>query len=206
MAAQGKRKALVLSENEEQATTSSTTSKKSKKQGLTFEQVELVLRYIKDYKTKCDFSGIDFEADLASVYTEIRRCMAVDFPDDFGPEVLTEPTKSLKAMSEEEHEAFKRQRDTERSQTKKGYDRVKEKIRNEKDFRAAVNKGTRSGSGKIVQENFELLSEIWGGSPATTSLSFGIDADLLGTDKSLEIDVESPEGIYFSLALLNFFN
>ena len=34
MAAQGKRKALVLSENEEQATTSSTTSKKSKKQGL----------------------------------------------------------------------------------------------------------------------------------------------------------------------------
>ena len=118
------------------------------------------------------------------MYTEIRRCMAVDFPDDFGPEVLTEPTKSLKAMSEEEHEAFKRQRDTERSQTKKGYDRVKEKIRNvRQDFRAAVNKGTRSGSGKIVQENFELLSEIWGGSPATTSLSFGIDADLLGTEK-----------------------
>ena len=173
----------------------------------TFEQVELVLRYIKDYKTKCDFSGIDLQADLASMYTEIRRCMAVDFPDDFGPEVLTEPTKSLKAMSEEEHEAFKRQRDTERSQTKKGYDRVKEKIRNvRQDFRAAVSKGTRSGSGKIVQENFELLSEIWGGSPATTSLSFGIDADLLGTDKSLEIDVESPEGIYFSLALLNFFN
>ena len=57
-----------------------------------------------------------------------------------------------------------------------------------------------------MQENFELLSEIWGGSPATTSLSFAIDADLLGTDKSLEMDVESPEGIYFSLALLNFFS
>ena len=99
MAAQGKRKALVLSENEEQATTSSTTSKKSKKcpknKSWTSEQVELVLRYIKDYKTKCDFNGIDFEADLASMYTEIRRCMAVDFPDDFGPEVLTEPRKSL---------------------------------------------------------------------------------------------------------------
>ena len=83
---------------------------------------------------------------------------------------------------------------------------MKEKIKNvRQDFRAAVNKATRSGSGKIVQENFELLSEIWGGSPNTTSLSFGIDADLLGTDKSLEMDVESPEGIYFSLALLNFF-
>ncbi|CAH3023629.1 unnamed protein product [Porites evermanni] len=103
------------------------------------------------------------------MYTEIRRCMAVDFPDDFGPEVLTEPTKSLKEM-------------------------MKEKIRNvRQDFCAAINKGTRSGSGKIVQENFELLSEIWGGSPASTSLSFGIDADLLGTDKSLEMDVESPE-------------
>ena len=71
MAAQGKRKALVLSENEEQATTSSTTSKKSKKcpknKVWTSEQVELVLRYIKDYKTKCDFNGIDFEADLASM-------------------------------------------------------------------------------------------------------------------------------------------
>ena len=52
--------------------------------------MELVLRYIKDYKTKCDFNGIDFEADLASMYTEIRRCMAVHFTDDFGPEVLTE--------------------------------------------------------------------------------------------------------------------
>ncbi|CAH3197000.1 unnamed protein product [Porites evermanni] len=194
MAAQGKRKALVLSQNEEQATTSSTTSKKSKKcpknKVWTSEQVELVLRYIKDYKTKCDFNGIDFEADLASMYTEIRRCMAVDFPDDFGPEVVTEPTKSLKEMSEEQYEAFKRQRDTERSQTKKGYDRVKEKIRNvRQDFHTAVNKGTRSGSGKIVQENFELLSEIWGGSPTTTSLSFGIDADLLGRDKSLEMDL-----------------
>ena len=102
MAAQGKRKALVLSENEKQATTSSTTSKKSTKQGLDIWA-----------------SGTCFE---------------------------------------------------------------------------------------VHKKNFELLSEIWGGSPATMSLSFGIDADLLGTDKSLEMDVESPEGIYFSLALLNFFN
>ena len=45
------------------------------------------------------------------------------------------------------------------------------------DFRAAVNKGTRSDSGRIVPDNFELLTEIWGGLPATTSLSFGIDGD-----------------------------
>ena len=131
------------------------------------------------------------------MYTEIFRCMAVDFPDELGPDVLTEPTKSLREMRKKEYEALKKQRDTEGSQTKKGYDRVKEKIRNvRQDFRAAVNKRTRSGSRKIVQENFELLSEIWGASTATTYLSFGIDADSLGTDKSLEMDVESTEAIY----------
>ena len=88
----------------------------------------------------------------------------------------------------------KKHRDSERTRLKKGYDRAKEKIRNERqDFRTAVNKGTRSGSRKI-QENFDLLSEIWGGSPATTSLSFGIDADTLGTDISSEIHNETLEG------------
>ena len=129
------------------------------------------------------------------MYTEIRRCMAADFPEEFGPEDVTEPIKPLKEMSEKEYEAFKKHRDSERTRLKKGYDRVKEKIRNvRQDFRTAVNKGTRSGSGKIVQENFDLLSEIWGGSPATTSLSFGIDADTLGTDISSEIHNETLEG------------
>lgn len=57
-----------------------------------------------------------------------------------------------------------------------------------------------------MQENLKLLSEIWGGSTATMSLFFGIDADSLGTDKSFKMDVERPEGIYFSLALLHFLN
>ena len=42
--------------------------------------------------------------------------------------------------------------------------------------------------------------------PLQRPLSFGIYADLLGTDKTLEMDVESPEGIYFSLAFLHFLN
>lgn len=40
-----------------------------------------------------------------------------------------------------------------------------------------MNKGIRSGSGKVVQENYDLLSNIWGGSPSTTLLSFGIDGE-----------------------------
>ena len=36
---------------------------------------------------------------------------------------------------------------------------------------------TRSGSGKIVFENYDKLVQIWGGSASTKPLSFGVDAD-----------------------------
>ena len=147
------------------------------------ERVELLLKYLKEYKVTCDFNGKDFEQDLSAMYTEIRRCLAVDFCDEFGPENPTEPEKPLKEMTSEEYQDYKKRLDKEQVLIKKGYDRVKEKIRNvRQDFRAAVNKGTRSGSGRIVQENYELLSEIWGGSPATTSLSFGIDGETIGDE------------------------
>ena len=60
------------------------------------EAVELLLKYIKEYKSKCEFNGVDFEADLSSMYTEVRRCLAVDFPNDFGPEFCHNPGKDLK--------------------------------------------------------------------------------------------------------------
>lgn len=154
------------------------------------ERVGLLLRYLKDFKTKCDFNGIYFEADLASMYTEIRRCLAVYFT----------VVKPLKEMNETVYEAFKEKRDDEKSCIKKGYDRVKEKIRNVRQvFRAAITKGTRSGSGRIVQDNFELLTEIWGGSSATTSLSFSIDGDTVGTEISSEIDYGRREGMYYQV-------
>ena len=90
-------------------------------------------------------------------------------------------------MTSEEYQDYKKRLDREQALIKKGYDRVKEKIRNvRQDFRAVVNKGTRSGSGRIVQVDYELLSEIWGGFPATTSLSFGIDRETIwvGDDTS----------------------
>ena len=67
------------------------------------------------------------------------------------------------------------------------------------DFWLAVNKGTRSGSERIVQDNFELLTEIWCGSPATTSLSFGINGDTVGTEISSEIDYGRDEGMYYQV-------
>ena len=46
------------------------------------EAVEVLLKYIKKYKTKCEFNCVDFEADLSGMYTEVRRCLAVYFPHD----------------------------------------------------------------------------------------------------------------------------
>ena len=58
--------------------------------------------YIKDYKTLCDFKGIDFEADLK----EVRSSMARRFPSEFGPDKVTEPSTCVKDMSSEKYELY----------------------------------------------------------------------------------------------------
>ena len=102
------------------------------------------------------------------MYTEVRCCMGIDFPDDFGPESVSEPTMELKYMESDEYELYRKKLDDQKDKISIRYQRIKEKVKNLRlDYRNAVNKGTRSGSGKVVQDNFELLTEIWGGSPAT---------------------------------------
>ena len=74
------------------------------------ELVELLLRLTKQYKTKCDFNGHDFEADTQQMYTEIRRSMGRDFPDDFGLEEISEPDKDLRSMESDEYDRFMKSR------------------------------------------------------------------------------------------------
>ena len=81
------------------------SAKKAKKWAWTPEAVEVLLKYIKEYKTKCEFNGVDFEADLSGMYTEVRRCLAVDFPHAFGPESCHDPGKELEDMDSEECES-----------------------------------------------------------------------------------------------------
>jgi len=56
---------------------------KEKKQTKWGRSLEM-LKFMQEYKSTCDFNGIDFEADLQSLYTDVRRCMASLYPDDFG--------------------------------------------------------------------------------------------------------------------------
>ena len=67
--------------------------------------------YIKDYKTLCDFKGIDFEADLK----EVRSSMARTFPSEFGPDKVTEPSTCVKDMSSEKYELYKETSNAEKS-------------------------------------------------------------------------------------------
>lgn len=58
---------------------------------------------------------------------------------------------------------------------KEGYTRVKNKIRDLRHgYKKAIDSGTRSCSGRLVKENFDLLKENWGGCPSVTSLNIAI--------------------------------
>ena len=167
--------------------------KKPKKFALSPEVAEVLLKYVKEFKTQCEYKAIDFEADLASLYTEVRRCMAIDFPEGFGPESVSEPGKDIKDMDASEYEEYRKELEAQKAKIRSGYQRIKEKIKSvRQDYRNAVNKGTRSGSGKIVQDNYDLLTDIWGGSPSTTSLSFGIDGDTISLNSGDEQE-DQPE-------------
>ena len=57
-------------ENEESFASESAT-KRPKKWSWTLEAVEILLKYIKELKSKCEFNDMDCEASLSTMYTEI---------------------------------------------------------------------------------------------------------------------------------------
>ncbi|RMX49975.1 hypothetical protein pdam_00025308 [Pocillopora damicornis] len=77
-------------------------------------------------------------------------------------------------MNEREYKALKKYQDDEKSRIKKGCDNFREKIRN-----APVNKGTRSISGRIAEETFELLTEKWGRLPYVCGLQGPFPLELM---------------------------
>ena len=94
--------------------------------------------------------------------------MAQLYPEtDFGPEKIVGIEKDN--MNDEE---YQRRTDKLKNLKKKGYNRIKHKIKELRSgYKAAIDKQMRSGSGRPVYENFDILQLIWGGSPAVTSLT-----------------------------------
>ena len=70
------------------------------------------------------FNGVDFEADLSTMYTEVGRRMAVDFPEYFDHNIVQEPGKELKDMNGEEYEFYRKELEEQKRQIRNGYQRI----------------------------------------------------------------------------------
>ena len=57
------------------------SEKAPKVRAYTLEGVELLLKYLMEYKAISDFNEKDLEHDLLAMYTKIRRCLAFDCCD-----------------------------------------------------------------------------------------------------------------------------
>jgi len=142
------------------------------------EIVKTLIDCVKEYKSACEFNSIDFNSDKVRLYEEVRKAMALIYEEsDFGPNEVCAPSKPVKEMTDDKYTVYKNILDKDKSMIKLGYNRIKEKLKSvRQDYSKAVVSGTRSGSRKIVLQYFDDLASIWGGSPATEPLSFGIDS------------------------------
>ena len=59
-------------------------------------------------------------------------------------------------------------------------------------FRGAVDSGRKSGHGRVVLLYFDKCEEIWGGSPATTTLPTGIETNEIQDDSNSSVASSSP--------------
>ena len=55
------------------------------------EMIEALIYAIKDYKNLCESNAIDFNADKVTLYEELRKRMAKNVKEDFGPEQALQP-------------------------------------------------------------------------------------------------------------------
>lgn len=154
--------------------------------------VGMLLEALSDYKCKMEYNNSDFNADKTKQYEAVRAVMAERF---FDVEVTFFGPKDLDSVDENDRESSLKIIDEQKKQIQKGYGRVMEKIKElRQGFSHAVVTGTRSGSGKLVMEYYDVMVQIWGGSPATEPLPFGVQSSQAENhnllDESLSTSVE----------------
>ena len=148
--------------------------------------IENLIVSLQSYKTQMEYQNVDFDGDRPAQYSWLRDEMSKLYKEDtsiFGPTSPTAPSASWSTMSKKEKEAYTKQNKSESELVKKGYARVREKVKEiRQSFSQAVINGKRSGSGKIVYEFYDELIKIWGGAAATKPLSFGVNTETLNDD------------------------
>lgn len=171
---------------------------KAKRWRWTDDMADALINCLAEIKAEKAFQGKDFESDLVMLYKQVREKMALDFNcENFGPVALTEPLENIEDMDDQLKETFKNQIASEKKEMKLGYERIKEKIKDiRQEYRKAVSPsgGRRSGSGRLICENWDILKTLWGGSPAVVHLDNSICSLTSGDDvEDSEVDEELNE-------------
>lgn len=120
----------------------------------TDSEVELLLRVALDYKANKELDNVDWE----SCQTKYRDMLAL-FLEQY-PSETSEEYPHVKEEITRAHLTTKMKA-------------VRGKYRN------AVDTGRRSGHGRVVLLYYELCEQVWGGSPATTTIQSGIETNEL---------------------------
>ena len=132
------------------------------------EEINLLLHVhvVIDYKAGKAGEGVDWES-VRSKYEDVTKMFLEKYPGD-------------------DKEKFPRRTEASRSFNK---DRIQNKLKRIKlNFRKAVDKGRRSGGGRVVTTFYEECCEIWSGAPAVESITGGIDTSSIDLDSSRELD------------------
>ena len=144
------------------------------------EMVGYMLQALSDYKCQMEYRNSDFNADKAKQYETVRTSMAEKYRD---VEVSFFRPTDVSPVDENNREESLQNIEVQKKQVRKGYSRVMEKIKElRQGFSNAVTAGTRSGSGKLVMEFYDTMVQIWGGSPATEPLPFGVQSSQQTSD------------------------
>ena len=176
------------------------------------EKVDTLIDQIIEYKSQRSYEGYDFETDLVITYSDIRKMMSLMYPpSDFG--LVELEIENSEGMTRAELLTYKWKIETQEKQQKEGYKLIKNKVKElRRGYKNAIDKGQRSGSGRLIEDNFDRLKEIWGGSPAVLALPSGISSNERGNGESSDkenyqneitdheteednIDVENNDGL-----------
>ncbi|PFX19644.1 hypothetical protein AWC38_SpisGene15925 [Stylophora pistillata] len=121
--------------------------------------VDDLLRALSEFKANMEYRNVDFNADKNKQYEAVRNTIARKYSsgdvDLFGPEGTTAiPEDVEESQRKELVEKVK----SEKALVKKGYSRVMEKIKElRQKVSNAVTMGSRSGSGKLVIEFYDVM-------------------------------------------------
>ena len=138
------------------------------------DEVELLLKVTLEYKTSDAIENVDWES-IRSKYDDIFKRFIEQYPSSENALMMG---KDYPHPNEELSKSV-----------------LTSKLKMvRKKFREAIDSGRKSGHGRVVLLYFELCEQIWGGSPATSTIADGIETAEIDDEHSL-----NPESPYYML-------